>query len=170
MPVEKSFIPFIQIKIMRLLLSLLGAVFLTVPVFGQNYLTIQQKDGQEFSFRFEDKPVITYTATDLLLKTAKTDVQYPLETLSKLTFTVDATGVNAVNDDIRKPTYFMNDYEISITDAKAGSTVSVIAPDGKVIGTYKTDPDGNVTISIEDLPAGLFFINSENLTFKVLKK
>ena len=170
MPVEKSFIPFIQIKIMRLLLSLLGAVFLTVPVFGQNYLTIQQKDGQEFSFRFEDKPVITYTATDLLLKTAKTDVQYPLETLSKLTFTVDATGVNAVNDDIRKPTYFINDYEISITDAKAGSTVSVIAPDGKVIGTYKTDPDGNVTISIEDLPAGLFFINSENLTFKVLKK
>ena len=155
---------------MRLLLSLLGAVFLTVPVFGQNYLTIQQKDGQEFSFRFEDKPVITYTATDLLLKTAKTDVQYPLETLSKLTFTVDATGVNAVNDDIRKPTYFMNDYEISITDAKAGSTVSVIAPDGKVIGTYKTDPDGNVTISIEDLPAGLFFINSENLTFKVLKE
>ncbi len=155
---------------MRLLLSLLGAVFLTVPVFGQNYLTIQQKDGQEFSFRFEDKPVITYTATDLLLKTAKTDVQYPLETLSKLTFTVDATGVNAVNDDIRKPTYFINDYEISITDAKAGSTVSVIAPDGKVIGTYKTDPDGNVTISIEDLPAGLFFINSENLTFKVLKK
>ena len=71
--------------------------------------------------------------------------------------------------------YLKRGGRIDAASAIVGSVLSikpilVIAPDGKVIGTYKTDPDGNVTISIEDLPAGLFFINSENLTFKVLKK
>ena len=155
---------------MKFFLSLLGAVFLTAPVFGQNYLTIQQKDGQEFSFGFEDKPVITYTDTELVLKTAKTDVEYPLAALSKFIFTDLPTQVIAVPDDIQNPDYAMNDYEINITGAKVGINVSVISTDGKAIGTYKTGKDGSVTFSIADLPQGLYIINSENLTFKVLKK
>ena len=151
---------------MKLFLSLLGAVFLTAPVFGQNYLTIQQKDGQEFSFGFEDKPVITYTDTELVLKT----VEYPLAALSKFIFTDLPTQVIAVPDDIQNPDYAMNDYEINITGAKVGINVSVISTDGKAIGTYKTGQDGSVTLSIADLPQGLYIINSENLTFKVLKK
>ena len=155
---------------MRKLLSLLGAVFLTAPVLGHNYLAIQQKDGQEFSFGFEDKPVITYTDTDLVLKTANTDVQYPLASLSKFTFTDLATSADAVRDDIQNPTFDMDDYEISITGSKAGINVSVISSDGKTIGTYKTGQDGGVKISIADLPQGLYIINSGKLTFKVLKK
>ena len=155
---------------MKIFLSLLGAVFLTAPVFGQNYLTIQQKDGQEFSFGFEDKPVITYTDNDLVLKTTKTELQYPLTSLAKFTFTDTATEVDAVRDDIKNPTFAIDDYEISITGAKAGINVSLIATDGKTIGTYKTDQDGSVTFSIADLPQGLYIINTENLTFKVLKK
>ena len=95
---------------MKIILSLLGAVFLTAPVFGQNYLTIQQKDGQEFSFGFEDKPVITYTDNDLVLKTTKTELQYPLTSLSKFTFTDTATEVDAVRDDIKNPTFAIDDY------------------------------------------------------------
>ena len=152
------------------ILSLLGAVFLTAPVFGQNFLTIQQKDGQEFSFGFEDKPVITYTDTDLVLETTKTDVQYPLASLSKFTFTDLATEVNVICVDIQNPTIVMDDYEISITGAKAGINVSLIATDGKTIGTYKTDQDGSVSFSIADLSLGIYIIKSENLTFKVLKK
>lgn len=152
------------------ILSLLGAVFLTAPVFSQNFLTIQQKDGQEFSFGFEDKPVITYTDTDLVLETTKTDVQYPLASLSKFTFTDLATEVNDIRVDIQNPTIVIDDYEISITGAKAGINVSLIATDGKTIGTYKTDQDGSVSFSIADLSLGIYIIKSENLTFKVLKK
>ena len=154
---------------MKIFLSLLGAVFLTAPVFGQNYLTIQQKDGHEFSFGFEDKPVITYTENDLVLKTTKTEFQYPLASLAKFTFTELATQVNAVPVDFQNPTFAIDDYEINITGANAGINVSVIYPDGKIVGTYKTEQDGSVTFSIADLPAGLYIINSEKLTFKVLK-
>ena len=72
---------------MRRLSVLLCTVLLSVPLFSQNTLTIHQKDGQQFSFGFEDKPVITYTDTDLVLKTTKTEVQYPLASVAKFTFT-----------------------------------------------------------------------------------
>jgi uncharacterized protein YfaS (alpha-2-macroglobulin family) len=64
----------------------------------------------------------------------------------------------------------LDGYVVSITGAKADITVKVISPDGKTLGTYKTDSNGSVTFSIADLPQGLYIINSENLTCRILKK
>ena len=69
----------------RLLICFLVAL-LVCPVFSQNTLTIHQKDGKQFCYGFADKPVITYTESDLILKTANTEVRYPLAQLDKFTF------------------------------------------------------------------------------------
>ena len=149
---------------------MLCTVLLSVPLFGQNTLTIHQKDGQQFSFGFDDKPVITYTDTDLVLKTTKTEVQYPLASVAKFTFTDVEDAVIPINQDSNAAQLELDGYVVSITGAKADITVKVIAPDGKTLGTYKTDSDGSVTFSVADLPQGLYVINSENLTCKILKK
>ena len=149
---------------------MLCTVLLSVPLFGQNAITIHQKDGQQFSFGFDDKPVITYTDTDLVLKTTKTEVQYPLASVAKFTFTDVEDAVIPIKQDSNAAQLELDGYLVSITGAKADITVKVIAPDGKTLGTYKTDSDGSVTFSIADLPIGLYIINSENLTCKILKK
>jgi hypothetical protein len=145
-------------------------VLLSVPLFSQNTLTIHQKDGQQLSFGFEDKPVITYTDTDLVLKTTKTEVQYPLASVAKFTFTDVEDAVIPIKQDSNAAQLELDGYVVSITGAKADINVLVIGPDGKTLGTYKTDSDGSVTFSIADLPLGLYIINSENLTCKILKK
>ena len=155
---------------MKRLLSLLGAVLLALPMFSQNTLTIHQKDGQQFSFGFDDKPVITYTETDLVLKTINTEVQFPLASLAKFTFTDDENAVISIKDDGKSAQLQLDDYVVSIIGAKAGINVTVIGSDGKTVGNYKTDSEGSVTFSIADLPQGLYIINSENLTCKILKK
>lgn len=155
---------------MKRLSVLLCTVLLSVPLFSQNTLTIHQKDGQQFSFGFEDKPVITYTDTDLVLKTTKTEVQYPLASVAKFTFTDVEDAVIPIKQDSNAAQLELDGYVVSITGAQADITVNVIGPDGKTMGTYKTDSDGSVTFSIADLPQGLYIINSENLTCKILKK
>ena len=146
------------------------AAMLMSSVFAQNTLTIHQKDGQQFSFGFEDKPVITYTDTDLVLKTANTDVQFPLAALAKLTFIDVEDAVIPIKQDGNAAQLELDNYTVSINGAKAGITVTVIGSDSKTVGTYKTDSNGSITFSIADLPQGLYIINSENLTCKVLKK
>ena len=155
---------------MRRFLSLLGAVLLAAPVFGQNTLTIHQKDGQQFSFGFDEKPVISFTDTELVLKTTGTELQYALASLAKFTFADAATGVDAVKEDLNGPIFTLQNYAVSITGSKSGINVKVISNDGKPVASYKTDEDGNVSFSISELPSGIYIINSENLTFKVLKK
>ena len=155
---------------MKRLSIILCTVLLSVPLFSQNTLTIHQKDGQQFSFGFDDKPVITYTDTDLVLKTTKTEVMYPLASLSKFTLTDVEDAVISIKQDGNTAKLELDSYTVIITGAKAGIAVTVIGPDGKTVGTYKTDSDGSVTFSIADLPQGLYIINSENLTCKIQKK
>ncbi len=149
---------------------MLCTVLLSVPLFGQNTLTIHQKDGQQFSFGFDDKPVITYTDTDLVLKTTKTEVQYPLASVAKFTFTDVEDAVIPIKQDSNAAQLELDGYVVCITGAKADINVSVVGSDGKTLGTYNTASDGSVTFSIADLPQGLYIINSENLTCKILKK
>lgn len=154
---------------MRRLILIIASVLFALPVIGQNTLTIHQKDGQLFSFGFEDKPVITYTDNDLVLKTTKTEVQYPLSSLAKFTFTDLEDAVISIKDD-KAAQMELDNYVVSITGAKSGVTVSVVGSDGKTLNSYKTDTDGSVTFRIAELPEGVYIINSENLTYKILKK
>jgi hypothetical protein len=153
----------------RLLICFLVAL-LVCPVFSQNTLTIHQKDGQQFSFGFEDKPVITYTETDLVLKTTKTELQYPLSKLSKITFTDIDDAVISIKDDANTAQMVLDNYVVNITGAKPGISVSVIGTDGKSLASYKTDDNGSITFSIAELPEGTYIIKSESLTCKILKK
>ena len=153
----------------RLLLCFLVAL-LVCPVFSQNTLTIHQKDGQQFSFGFEEKPVITYTDTDLVLKTTKTELQYPLLSLAKFTFTDVEDAVIFIKDDKLDAKLELGNFTVSINGAKSGIEISVIASDGKTLVKYKTDEDGSVTFSIAELPEGIYIIKSESLTCKILKK
>ena len=155
---------------MKRILTLLCTVLMAVPVFSQNTLTIHQKDGHQFSFGFDDKPIITYTDTDLVLKTTKTEVMYPLASLSKFTLTDVEDAVIPIKQDGNTAKLELDSYMVSITGTKAGIAVTLIGPDGKTVGTYKTDSEGSVSFSIADLPKGLYIINSENLTCKIQKK
>ena len=153
----------------RLFLCFLVAL-LVCPVFSQNTLTIHQKDGQQFSFGLEDKPVITYTETDLVLKTTKTELQYPLASLAKFTFADVDDAVISIKDDGNSAKLVLDNYVVNITGTNPGISVSVIGTDGKSLATYKTDDNGSITFSIAELPEGTYVIKSESLTCKILKK
>ena len=179
---------------MRRTLLLLGVAFLFFPAIAQNTLTIHQKDGQQFSFGFAEKPVITYTENYLLLKTSKTEISYPLSTVAKLTFTdiepgddiepdddtepgddIESgddteTGVSDVEKDSQTPVLSLDSYMVCITGAKSDDIVSIIDADGKILCSYKTDKEGCVTFSVAELSEGVYIIKSENLTCKILKK
>ena len=159
---------------MKRLLSLLGAVLLAVPVFGQNTLTLHFKNGEEFSFGLDEKPVIEFTESELVVKTVKTELRYQYETvvntIANITFDDKKTSVFNIGAEESKPGITLDEYTVRISGAKADATVSVIASDGKQLRSYKTDADGSVTFSIADLSQGIYIIKSENLTFKILKK
>lgn len=145
-------------------------VFITLSLLAQNTLTVHQKDGQEFSFGFEEKPLVTFTETELVVKTSKVELRYELSKFSKFTF--DEKKIDdAVNPIVEnKASITLDEYTVCISGAKADILVRLIASDGHILQQYKTDTDGSVTFSISELPEGTYIIASESLTCKILKK
>ena len=155
---------------MKRLIFLSGILLLSLPLLAQNTLTIHQKDGQQFSFGFSEKPVITYTENEMVLTTTRTTVKYPLSSIAKLTFPDTGTGVEETAADTDEAKISLDSYTVRISGAKSGQTVFVTDASGKTLSTYETDQDGSVTFSIADLPQGIYIIKSESLTCKILKQ
>ena len=71
---------------MKRLLLFICILLLVFPVVAQNTLTVHQKDGQQFSYGFEDKPVVTFTDNALVIKSTKVEVQYEIGTGCQIHF------------------------------------------------------------------------------------
>jgi hypothetical protein len=149
---------------------LLLSVFSPAVLLAQNTVTIHQKDGRKVSYGFSVKPVITYTDNDLVITTENAEMQYPLLSVSKITFQDQSAGVNAITEESKVPVLELDDYVVSISGAKAGVTVSLTGTDGKTLINARTDSEGEVSFSIAEQPAGVYVIKSENLTFKIIRK
>lgn len=160
---------------MKKLLIAFVALMMMAPMalFSQNdVMTVHLKTGQVVDFLFKYEPVVTFTETEVVLTTSNgIRLTYGLDKLTKFTFgKKNITEVEEIEDDVRNVTFSIDEYTININGAKAEQAVQVIAMDGKVQGTYKTDSEGSLSFSIADLPDGTYIINSEEITFKILKK
>lgn len=149
-----------------------GLLFFAIPFFAQSTVIIHQKEGQNCGFGFDEKPVITYTDTHLVLKTINTEVQFLLASLNNITFSDSEveTAVHPIQDSDKSPEMTLDNYEVGITGAKPKTAVSIIDCDGKTMNTFQTDANGSITFSIDKLPQGVYIIKADNLTCKILKK
>lgn len=153
----------------RLSLCLLGAL-LVCPVFAQNTLTVHQKNGEQFSFGFEDKPVVTFTDTELIVTSTKTELRYELANVNKFTFDDVEDAVINIKSDASKASITLDEYAVSISGLEADAAIRLITSDGKLLQSYKADDDGAVTFSIAELPQGTYVITTESLNCKIIKK
>ncbi len=153
----------------RLLLILLGAL-LASPVFAQNTLTVHQKNGEKFSIGFEDKPVVKFTDSLLVVTTSKTELRYEIVKIAKFTFDGVESTVNGIESDARKASVTLDEYTVSISGVEDDTEIRLVSPDGKLLQSYKSDADGQVTFSIAQLPQGTYLITSDSLTCKIIKK
>jgi len=139
---------------------------------AQNTLTIHQKDGQQFSYGFGEKPVVTFTDNDLIVTTANENVKLTLALTSveKFTFDSNETAVNDIKDNAQKASISLDEYSVYIANVKENAVVSLSSADGKQLQAFKANADGTVSFSIADLPNGTYIISSENLSVKIQKK
>lgn len=154
---------------MKRTIVLLSMLFGAIPFFAQGTIIIHQKDGQKCGFGFEDKPVITYTDTHLVLKTTNTEVQYPLAFLNKITFSDYDTAVQIIHDSNNSPEMTLDNFDICITGAKPNTAVSIVDSGGKTLDNFQIDANGTTTFNIEKLPQGVYIIKADNFTCKILK-
>ena len=150
-------------------------LLLWLPAAGawaQNAIAVWQSDGTVAKFAFTEKPVVTYSANELVMTTTKTSVRYPINRLQKVVFDVDE-NVNSVEDVKSLPSgdvkFSFRDGSLVVSGGKAGAVVNIYRLNGAVVGQFRLDGNGCITIPTSNLSGGMYIVNTKQMSFKFRK-
>ena len=132
--------------------SLLIFVFFAVmPAVAANamrqVLVVTTKDAGKVMYYLDDKPVITFTDTEVVLKTDQTTVSYPVEEHVNMFITeYDPTNITCI-EGVKAAFSIAND-RIHVSNAAPGTAVTVYTIDGRLVQKAAINEQGNATISV----------------------
>ena len=142
-----------------------------LTAYAQNAVAIHQKDGKVAMFAFTEKPVVTYSGSNLMLTTTKTTVQYPIYLLKKLVFDVEWTGSVSHIEDIQMPEeqFYFNNGTLVISGGQPGAPVMLYSIKGTKVGQWRLDSNGRAEISLQMLGRDIYIVKTNRFSFKFQK-
>ena len=152
----------------KVLLSMLLLCSVSAIAVMQNVVAVYQLDGQVAYFSFASRPEATYSATDLILTTNSTSVQYPINRLRKLSFEV--ADIDEGISDIDEPKHFsFRDGQIIIENGTPDAMVNIYSIQGILTAQYRLDSNGNAAIKTNGLRGTAYILTTGSISFKFMQ-
>lgn len=134
-------------------------------------LIMWAKDGSKIAtYALVERPKVTFNENRFAVECTGVEIEYyELEELARFTYEKDSeTAVRNVLKD--GPTFKMNRESILFTSLKEHSTISIYSIDGGLVLRKTLQQTGEYTLPISNLTAGVYMINVNGSTFKIVKK
>jgi len=154
----------------KLLTILLSLVCLSATADKpKTQLVVWAKDGTKVAYALAEKPKITFTETDLVITTNGIEVNYALERMAR--FTYEDGEETAIRDLKTGEVSFKQDGEsLLFPNLKANSTISVLSLNGMLVFQKTVHRNGEYALPLSNLNAGVYLVNVNGLTYKIIKR
>ena len=150
-----------------LVTGILLAAAVRMAAVEQNVVAIYQLDGQKALFAFADQPEVTYSATDLILTSTKTAVQYPISQLKKIQFET-AELLEGIDEVVADKRFSFRDGSIVIEGGEPNSLVNIYTVLGTLTAQYRLDGNGDAVIPTQGLSGTAYIFANGSITFKFI--
>lgn len=132
-------------------------------------LVIWSKDGAKVAYALAEKPRITFTKTDLVITTQGVEVSYLLDNMARFTYEkVSEAGITNLEKD--ETIFELNGDTLLFPSLKANSTVSVHSVNGVLVFKQTVRQNGEYSFPVSNLNTGVYLVNVNGLTYKIVKK
>lgn len=138
-----------------------------IHVHAQTLVIVQHDDSKVF-YNLDEEPLTTFTPDDLVIKTQSTTISYPLNTIKQFMYEKGVTGVEEVSRD--GVCISQKDDQIIVTGLPIGKSVSLYSTDGYQIAKQVSDGSQRTILSLSQLPAGVYIVKADNVTYKTTKR
>lgn len=130
-------------------------------------LVIWQKDGSKVYYNLDESPKTTFTPEELVMTTSTAVIKYPLANILRYTYETEATNIG----EMKSPNIGIkqNGDELIVVGLPLGKSITVFSADGKQLMSKRSDGSNRLTLSLSGLPAGVYVIKAENMTYKLMK-
>lgn len=132
-------------------------------------LVVWAKDGTQVAYALAEKPKVTFTETDLVITANGVEVNYTLENMARFTYE-DNTSTAITNLQTDESSFKLNGESLLFPALKANSTVSVYSLNGTLVFKKTVSQNGEYAFPLSNLNAGVYMVNVNGLTYKIVKR
>ena len=136
---------------------------------NKTHLIVWAKDGTKVAYALAEQPKITFTETDLVITSNGVEVNYTLENMARFTYeSNDNTAITNLQTD--ESPFKLNGESLLFPSLKANTTVSIYSLDGTLVFKKTIRQNGEYALPLSNLIAGVYMVNVNGLTYKIMKK
>ena len=132
-------------------------------------LVVWAKDGTKVAYALAEKPKVTFTETELVIKTDFVEVNYLLENMVRFTYE-NAQSASITNLQTGEPSFRLDGESLLFSVLKANSVVSLYSLNGALVFNKNIRTAGEYSFPLSGLNAGVYVVTINGLTYKIVKK
>lgn len=152
----------------RSLLLILAAVFALIAKADDRVLQVWQSDGQVVTISLNEEPRTTYRDGNLVITTTRTVITYPLEKVKRFTYASVADGITSPK---AMTAAFSKDGEtLTLTGLKPGTAIIMYNVAGQLLRKIDSGDRSKVSVTVSDLPTGVYVVKANDVTYKITKR
>lgn len=147
----------------------------TVPA-PTYFLIAWLKDGRKDAYALEEHPSVVYSDGMLILSTTWQQMEYPHDIVRKFTMTDTDNPEEPVSPEtdifnVQHPNNMQVSYgDVVFSSCRPGAVIKIFSLDGRLLNTAVVNAGGSAIIRTADYPAGVYIIQSETITHKIIKR
>lgn len=154
-------------KFLVLLMSLISLSAIADEPITQ--LIVWAKDGTQVAYALAEKPKVTFTETDLVITANGVEVNYTLENMARFTYEGN-TATSITNLQTDESPFKVTGESLLFPALKENCTVAVYSLNGTLIFKKTVRQNGEYAFPLSNLNTGVYMINVNGLTYKIVKK
>lgn len=134
-----------------------------------NDLVVWTRDGAKTVFELRENPRVTFEEGGLVVRSNGMEAKFSISDL--LRWTYQQRTVSGISDATADKTHpFMEGDHLVVSQLKEGTTVRVYAADGREVLQKTMTRDGACRIPLNRLRTGVYVVQVNSLTYKILRK
>lgn len=151
-------------------LLLIIFLFIGIVAKADNLLVIEMKDVSKVTFSLNDKPKISFSKEKLFIESDNVEADYNLEDVHIFYFTDTTTGTTEINEEVKKVNFSYFNEILNIDGIEEKDIVKIYDISGKVQQIDYSRNEDKITISLKELPKGIYIVNvAQKHSIKIIK-
>ncbi len=132
----------------------------------KQYMTIEQKSGEKFSFLLDENPEITYSDGNLVVN-GNAITSYAISSVKNYHFTETASVDTKISNELRIVN--LDQSTIQVQNANASEKATLINVNGAILFESATDAEGTVIVTLPE-QKGVYILSIGARSLKVIRK
>lgn len=138
-------------------------------VFNTTLIMTSKTDDVAY-FRFENKPVATFTATDVTVKDNDNAITWAMANVKNFTFKTEShDAIEAIAAENGGVIFTLGGASLSVDMLAPGTRVEMYSVSGMLVASATADEAGHLGIGLDNLPSGVYIVAAPGHSFKFIK-